>query len=357
MTPPTTDEQPYTRDRLSLIALLFMAGAGIALCFLVAGPFIPGITWALAFAVVANPVHQWVSRHIAKPDLAAAVSVVLLALLLVIPTVFVVWQVGGELSANADRFEQFQNGEEWKQKLQEAPRVAAIVDWLSQQVDLKAETQGFKKELQDRAARTVRSLVWGLVQLFIALFALFYFLRDKTQVLRKLRSLLPFSEREGDDFLSRIAAITHATVYGTLVVSFVQGALGGLMFFFLAVPGALLWGVVMGLFSIVPMLGAFVVWMPAALWLAAQGSWGKAIILTVWGTVVVGLIDNLLYPMLVGKEMRLHTLPVFIAVVGGLILFGAAGLVLGPVILGATIAMIDILKRRTVGGRSAAEPT
>jgi predicted PurR-regulated permease PerM len=117
----------------------------------------------------------------------------------------------------------------------------------------------------------------------------------------------------------------------------------------------LLWGAVMALLSVVPVFGAFIVWIPAAIFLAATGSVGKALILTVWGTVVVGLIDNLLYPMLVGDRLRLHTAAVFVAIVGGLALFGASGLVLGPVILAVTQALIDIWRRRTRGGRTAEE--
>jgi predicted PurR-regulated permease PerM len=114
-----------------------------------------------------------------------------------------------------------------------------------------------------------------------------------------------------------------------------------------------LWGVAMGLFAVVPVLGAFVIWVPAALFLALSGSWGKALILTVWGGVIVSLIDNLLYPVLVGKRLRLHTVPVFVALVGGLTLFGAAGLILGPVVLAITVALVDIWRRRTANGRTA----
>lgn len=102
----------------------------------------------------------------------------------------------------------------------------------------------------------------------------------------------------------------------------------------------------MALLAIVPVLGAFVVWVPAAIYLLLAGEWGKAIILTVWGSVVIGLIDNLLYPVLVGTRLRLHTALVFVAVVGGLFVFGAAGLVLGPVILVVTQALIDLWRRR-----------
>jgi predicted PurR-regulated permease PerM len=109
----------------------------------------------------------------------------------------------------------------------------------------------------------------------------------------------------------------------------------------------------MAVLAVVPVLGAFVVWVPAALFLALTGSWGKALILVGWGGLVVSLIDNLLYPVLVGQRLRLHTLPVFIAIVGGLALFGSAGLVLGPVTLAITVALVEVWRRRTAGGRAA----
>jgi predicted PurR-regulated permease PerM len=112
----------------------------------------------------------------------------------------------------------------------------------------------------------------------------------------------------------------------------------------------------MAVLSVVPNLGSFMVWIPAALVLALQGAWIKAAILAGWGVFVVGTIDNVLYPMLVGHEMRLHTLPVFLSILGGLLVFGAAGLVLGPVILAATVAILEILRRRTEHAHSAAEP-
>lgn len=133
-----------------------------------------------------------------------------------------------------------------------------------------------------------------------------------------------------------MADTIHATVFGTVTVAAVQGLLGGLIFWWLGLPAPILWGAVMALLAIVPVLGAFVVWLPVAIFLAASGHWGQAVILTLWGTVVAGLIDNLLYPILVGKRLRLHTVPVFLAIVGGLAVFGAAGVILGPVILALT---------------------
>jgi predicted PurR-regulated permease PerM len=134
----------------------------------------------------------------------------------------------------------------------------------------------------------------------------------------------------------------HATVYGTLAVAAVQGTLGGLMFWALGLPTPLLWGLVMGLLSIVPVLGAFVVWIPAAILLGLDGSWVRALILAAWGGIVVGSIDNFLRPMLVGNRLRLHTIPAFISIVGGLLLFGAPGFILGPMAATMTVLLVEI---------------
>jgi predicted PurR-regulated permease PerM len=124
------------------------------------------------------------------------------------------------------------------------------------------------------------------------------------------------------------------------------------MFWWLGLSGAFLWGVIMGLLAIVPIFGAFIVWVPASIYLAMQGDWIKALILAIWGGVVISLIDNVLYPVFVGKRLRLHTLPVFFAIVGGLLVFGMSGLVLGPLVLALAIALLNIWWWRTSAGRA-----
>jgi predicted PurR-regulated permease PerM len=118
------------------------------------------------------------------------------------------------------------------------------------------------------------------------------------------------------------------------------------MFWWLGLPSPVLWGVVMGMLAIVPILGAFIVWMPAAVYLVLSGDVGKAVILTVWGAVVIGFIDNLLYPLFVGRRAHLHTVPVFIAIMGGLALFGSAGMIVGPVILVVTVGLMHAWRSR-----------
>lgn len=347
---------PYTRERLNAVILVILAALGIVVNIAIAGPFIPGLTWALAFAVVADPLYRRISERVKRPGLASGLSVAAVALAIVIPAVFIGWQLGRQAASSAQMVQEQIKSGELKRQLERSPRMAAAWRWVESNVDVEKGIESAAETLQRKAGQWVMTAGWGIVQIFVALFALFYFFRDRTEVLLFLRSMMPMADSEAGYVLDRVRAIAHATIYGTLVVASIQGALGGLIFWILRIPGALLWAVAMGLLSIIPTLGAFIIWAPAAIYLAAQGEWMKAIVLTVWGTVVIGLIDNLLYPMLVGNEMRLHTLPVFIAIVGGLFLFGAAGLVLGPVILAATISVIDILRRRTMQGRSAEEP-
>ena len=132
----------------------------------------------------------------------------------------------------------------------------------------------------------------------------------------------------------------------TLIVALVQGALGGLMFWWLDLPAPLLWGAVMALVAVLPFLGAAIVWLPAAALLLVDGHWEKALILSAWGAIVIGLVDNLLLPLLMKGRVEMHTVPVFIAAMGGLFAFGATGLVLGPMLLAIAIALLDVWRRR-----------
>jgi len=137
----------------------------------------------------------------------------------------------------------------------------------------------------------------------------------------------------------------------------VQGLLGGLMFWWLGLPAPLLWGLVMALLAVVPVLGAFIVWIPAALFLALEGEWLRALLLAGWGMLVVGTIDNLLRPVLVGRRLKLHTVPAFLSVVGGLMLFGAVGLLLGPMLLATTQFLLALWSPQIAATACSNAPT
>jgi predicted PurR-regulated permease PerM len=346
-----------SRERLSFGALLTMTIVCGAICVLFVLPFGPGLVWAVAFAMVAFPVHERILRRLRKyPSAAAAISVTAVALVLVTPVAWVGWQIASEISAGIALVEEQLSSGGWRQQLDWIPQVRRAYEVIAPSVDIQSQVTAAGQAIQRFASGFLQAGIVTLVQVLFMLFAMFFFFRDRDQILRGLRALMPLSDDETDELFERVHTMTRATLYGNVVTALVQGTLGGVIFFLVGIPGAVGWGAVMAALSLVPTLGAFVIWIPAAILLAMQGDWGRALILAVWGSTVVGMIDNVLYPWLVGKEMRLHTLLVFLAVVGGLVVFGAAGLVLGPAFLAMTIALLDILRTRTRRGRQAAKP-
>jgi predicted PurR-regulated permease PerM len=328
--------------RLAALALLTLLA--FYACWLIARPFLAALTWAAVLALVTHPVHRWIVVRVPHRNLAAGLAVAVVALAIVVPVVAVAAGVAREARKGADLIAAGDLRARWEGLKRANPRLAPVLERIQRELpgmDGDASRSGATPAGGDGRGEggggRVRGFASGTVRagmdFLIMLLALFFLFRDAELARRAVRDLIPTTRRRADRLLRRVADTVEATAYGTLVVATVQGTLGGLMFWWLGLPAPALWGIMMGLLALVPVLGAFIVWIPAAVFLALEGSWGKALVLTAWGAVVIGLVDNLLYPSLVGNRLRLHTLVVFIAILGGLSAFGAAGLFLGPVLV------------------------
>jgi predicted PurR-regulated permease PerM len=335
-----------SRSHVQTLVLMAVTAIGIFLCYRLSLPFLPALAWALALAVLFTPVQRWLESKIKRPSLAAGVSVLMVGVVVLGMATFVGQRLVHEAANGADLIEAKVESGEWRHALEAQPRLVPLADWMEQQ-NLPGTVKTVITWMTTTGASFVKGSVAEVAGLLLSFYLFFYFLRDRREALQSLRSLSPLSAAEMNRIFGRVGDTIHAIIYGTMAVSALQGLLGGLMFWWLGLPAPLLWGVVMALLAVVPVLGAFVVWIPAALFLALDGSWGKALILALWGMMVVGTIDNLLRPILVGKRLKLHTVPAFISVVGGLVLFGAAGLVLGPVALTITAVLLEIWRSRT----------
>jgi predicted PurR-regulated permease PerM len=183
-----------------------------------------------------------------------------------------------------------------------------------------------------------------LVQMIFVVFTMYYLFRDADRIFAAIRDALPLEKKQAEAILARTRDVVGASVYGVFSIAIVQGALGGLAFWVLGLPSAIVWGVAMIFLSMIPMLGAFIVWVPAAIYLFATGHYVKGVVLVLWGTLVIGMIDNFLRPKLVGGRTKLHELLIFFAVLGGLQVFGVLGIVLGPVVLAITLALVDVFR-------------
>ncbi|MFO0897666.1 MAG: AI-2E family transporter [Pirellulales bacterium] len=342
-----------TRRRGKALALAALTAIGLYLCFLMARPFLAALVWAVALAVVTRPVAVWLQRKGLGPAVSASLTVSLVTLLLLAPTLFVGYHLAREAAQALQRLKDPAETARWQAVLEQYPRVKEYWTWTQDNLDLQPQLASFLQQLSQGIGGFISGSLVTLVQLLLMLCVLFYLYRDEQEALRGVRLLLPLSDPEADVVFRRVNDTLFATVYGRLAVALMQGMLGGLMFWWLGLSSPLLWGLVMGLLSVLPYLGSFVVWAPVALLLLAEGNWIKALVLTVWGTVVIGLADNLIYPIVVGDRLRMHSLVALFSLLGGLAVFGAAGLVLGPAIVSVTLALLEIWRRRTAGGAAA----
>jgi predicted PurR-regulated permease PerM len=334
-----------------LVLVLALASALVAyLVWRLVQPFVAPITWALVLTVLAHPMHERIKQHVRWPSVAAGIAVLIVTLVIALPATFVVRQAADEAIASVTTVTKLISGERWKVLVDRFPRAASLRSWIEREVNVQDAVTKAGSEVARGVQGTLTRIVDTTMAAVVTLFMLFFFLRDKAWILRAVRRLLPLARAEAEQVRARVRDTITAIVFGSLVVAVVQGTLGGIIFWWLDLPSPLLWGVVMGLMAMLPMFGTALVWVPAAGFLAINGEWDKALILVAFGTAVIGVVDNLLYPVLVKGTLRLHTVPVFVSVLGGLLAFGATGIVLGPVLLGVGLALLDIWQRRMALG-------
>lgn len=333
-----------TRSHVQIFALISATTLGVYLCYLLAAPFFTPITFSLALAVICLPFHKRIEILTGNRNVAAAISVSTIGILVLLLVTIVGQRLVSEASSGAQIVGARVESGEWRHALESHPRLAPLADWMEQQ-NLPETVKTAVTWLSTSGVSIVRGSMIQLLSLLLTFYLLFFFLRDRDAGISALRSVLPLTPPEMDRLLTRVSDTVLATVYGTVTVAAVQGTLGGLMFWWLGLPAPLFWGVVMGLLAILPILGAFIVWIPAAIFLFLDGHWGQALILSLWGMIVVGTVDNLLRPILVGRRLQLHTVMAFFSVVGGIWVFGPAGFILGPVTLTVTSVLLEIWPR------------
>ncbi len=343
-------ESLWSGERVKFVALLALSTITLYLIYLVFLPFSSAIIWAVALAIISDPIYRAIQRRIGNANAAAAIAVLVVLLLIVLPLLFLGQQVAQEAAGAVDAARSPEARAQLMDKLQALPGAHRLMDYLQQRGDLREQANNVAARAGSMLPALFSSSLQGITQLFIALFALFFLLRDKAFFLNALRALIPISVSETGDVFARIKATIEASVRGRIVIAVIQGALGTIIFWILGLNGALLWGAVMAIFATIPILGAFIVWVPAALFLLVTGHAIKALILSLWGAFVIGLADNLLYPLLVGKNLQMHTLLIFFSVLGGVSAFGVVGLVLGPVVVALAQALIGIWGHRSENG-------
>lgn len=327
--------------------LLLLALVTVAF-FWIISPFFGAVFWAMVLALMFMPVHRRLCARLRGRDTLAALGTLLFCMVIVVvPMIFVVGAMVDEATSFTQRlrtgefnprtyFEQIQNAlPGWSRDLLGRFglfNAQDVVDKLT-----AAVVQG-GQALTARALAIGQNTLMLLVNLGIMLYLLFFFLRDGRDLAQTIRRAVPMQRQHTDFLLSKFATVVRATVKGTVVVALVQGMLGGVAFAFLGIHGAVLWGVVMSVLSLLPAIGAALVWAPVAIYLMATGSMIEGLGLAAWGVGVMGMVDNLLRPILVGKETKLPDYLVLLSTIGGLSIFGVNGFLIGPAIAALFVA-------------------
>ncbi len=326
---------------LGLVTLLFLA---------ILRPFFGAVFWACVLGILFHPVQRRILKRCGgRANLSAILTLCVCAVLVVIPALFV---TSSFLQQGASLYGRIRSGEldfaSYADHIRNGlPALRELLDSLGIDIavvkeKLSSAALGFSSILAKNAVTIGQNTLQFFVSVGLMLYMAFFLLRDGERILAHIVRVLPLGDERERLLMDRFALVTRATVKGNLVVAIVQGALGGLIFWILGIEAALLWGVVMTLLSLIPVVGAGLIWAPVAVYLFATGHWGQGLVLALFGAGVIGLVDNILRPILVGRDTSLPDYMVLLSTLGGFALFGMNGFVIGPVVAALFVVFWEI---------------
>ena len=344
--PPMNSSKLQYRTFLTLLV-------GVTLAFLaILWPFQGAVFWAVVLAILFMPTHRRIQQRLpSSPNLAALLTLGLCLVLAIIPMVLIGVSL---LQEAAQIYERLRSGQinpgnyfqqitaampEWATKLLAQFHLTSLSEIQEKLSSIAVQASQY---VATQALNIGQNTLGFIVSFGVLMYLLFFLLRDGTALMAKIRGAIPLNEDHKRKLSSKFATVIRATVKGNIVVAASQGALGGLIFWILGIQGPVLWGVLMAFLSLLPAVGASLIWMPVAIYFLATGSITQGVVLIAYGVCVIGLVDNILRPILVGKDTKLPDYLVLISTLGGMSLFGLTGFVIGPAIAALFVATWDL---------------
>lgn len=335
---------------VSFMALFLLVSCGF---FWLLKPFFGSIFWACAISIVFHPVYDRVLRDLrGRRNIAAVLTLFLCIIIMIIPVVFI---VNAALGEGIDFYKKIESGEikpaQYVERLNAAfpvvenglKRIGISLTSLKESVGEVALSAG--KLVAQNSLSIGQNMATFLLHLGLVLYLTFFMLRDGRALVDILMRALPLGEAREKLLFSKFAEVTRATVKGNLLVAMVQGSLGGIIFRILDVQGALLWGVLMVIAALLPLIGPALIWLPVSVYLFSIGETSAAVVLIIFGVAIIGLVDNILRPILVGRDTKMPDYLILLSTLGGLSLFGMNGFVVGPLIAALFITLWGIFTR------------
>lgn len=334
-----------TSDRLTTVlsygALLLLG----YLVILIVGPFAIPLAWSAILAIFFHPIYRKIERR-SSPTWAAVLCTLGVTLLLIVPVLLVLLFAAREaIDASARIRESINSGvpliplDIARSLRQHLPQSWQDIDFTG---PLRQGAEKIASYLASSLGALLKNMFAFFVNLFILLFALFFMFRDGEKILRAVRHLIPFEREIQEEMLSESRDLIFASVAVAMLIAAIQGFLGGIAFKLTGLGAPVFMGVLIGFFSIVPVVGSGLIWVPAALWLGLSGHWGKALVVVAISGGVASVADNVVRPLLLRNRTRLNDLLLFISILGGLDVFGLLGLVVGPTVVAAALGVFRV---------------
>lgn len=341
-----------------LCYLFVAAGIGITLYlnYLILKPFLSPILLGIIFSIVFYPVYLKLLKFAKGRKAIASLGVCLLVtIIIIIPIIYLTSVFVDEITRAYTKLDEVLESGRYKElfPLWDTPVFQKLYQKVNRyleafQTDIKSvllnSVKGISSYSVDIMTGVIKNLALFIINLFLMLFTMYYLLKDSNILSSELKNLIPLTNQQKERIFIRLKDIVHATIYGTFVAATVQGFLGGLAFWALGLSSPVIWGIVMGLLAVVPVLGAFFIWLPASAILFIQGSYISAVFLILWGSLVISMVDNLIWSLLVSNKAMLHPLVTLFSFLGGLIVFGPIGLFVGPFLMAVFLVLMDIIK-------------
>jgi predicted PurR-regulated permease PerM len=339
-------------NRLENISFLLVLVLISALFLTLLRPFFGAVLWACVLALLFYPLQRRLLNRWNRPNLATLTTLLACICIGIIPTLFIVVSF---FHQGAQLYQQLQSGQlnpaVWLDRIHHGfPVIQDVLEEFDVDISrlnhqLAGSALSGSRFLAQHAVQLGQGTLQFLVSLGLMIYLLFFMLRDGPSLITLLIRALPLGDAREHLLMAKFAEVVRATVKGNLVVAIVQGSLGGLIFWILGIPGALLWGVIMILLSMIPVVGAVIIWGPVAIYLFATGDWIAATVLTAFGFCIIGLVDNVMRPLLVSRDTKMPDYLVLLSTLGGISLFGLNGFIVGPLITALFMAFWGIFAR------------
>lgn len=341
-----SDGRLYDVCFLIIVAILTLALAWVV------EPFIGAVLWSLVAAILFTPLYRRLRPRLGGRNRAAIAVLTIIVVLIIVPAIFL---AGAMIQEAGVVYVKFQRGEiDLAHSFRQAQ--AALPGWATALMARFGLTDfdALVRVLQDGLSNSFQTVanqafVFGqsaigfVVSLGVMLYVTYFLIRDADKLEKRVTRAVPLHDRHRRALTEQFIMVIRATVKGTIVVAIVQGTIGGVTFWLLGIQGPLLWGVVMAFFSLIPAFGTAIIWAPVAAFLLFTGQIWEGVALIACGVLVIGLIDNILRPILVGRDARMPDFMVLVTTLGGLEIFGVNGFVIGPVIAGLFLAAWNIM--------------